>query len=95
VGTHFASPTWKMDDGSVVVGEVIARADAPEPGAIQWLLLRAKALRGSGPLSAVLSSAGLKPGASSAEDELRREPPLGTSPDALFVNLSVLWRDEG
>ena len=35
VGTHFAGPTWKMDDGSVVVGEVISRADAPEPGAIQ------------------------------------------------------------
>jgi len=44
VGTHFAGPTWKMDGGSVVVGEVISRADAPEPGAIQWLLLRAKGL---------------------------------------------------
>ena len=53
VGTHFAGPTWKMDDGSVVVGEVISRADAPEPGAIQWLLLRAKSPEGSGPLSAV------------------------------------------
>jgi hypothetical protein len=53
VGTHFAGPTWKMDDGSVVVGEVISRANAPEPGAIQWLLLRAKSPEGSGPLSAV------------------------------------------
>jgi hypothetical protein len=50
VGTHFAGPTWKIDDGSEVVGEVVAKADAPEPSAIQWLLLRAK---GSGVLSAV------------------------------------------
>jgi hypothetical protein len=53
VGTHFAGPTWKMSDGSAVVGEVIARADAPDPGGIQWLLLRAKNHEGSGILSAV------------------------------------------
>jgi hypothetical protein len=52
VGTHFGGPTWKIDDGSAVVGEVIAKADAPEPGAIQWLLLRAKSHEGSGALSA-------------------------------------------
>jgi hypothetical protein len=53
IGTHFGGPTWKLDDGSAVVGEVIAKADAPEPGAIQWLLLRAKSHEGSGTLSAV------------------------------------------
>jgi hypothetical protein len=53
IGTHFGGPTWKIDDGSAVVGEVIARADAPEPGAIQWLLLRAKSHEGSGILSPV------------------------------------------
>jgi Protein of unknown function (DUF3455) len=52
VGTHFGGPTWKLDDGSAVVGEVIAKADAPEPGAIQWLLLRAKSHEGLGALSA-------------------------------------------
>jgi len=41
---HFGGPTWKLDDGSAVVGEVIAKADAPEPDAFQWLLLRAKSL---------------------------------------------------
>ena len=51
IGTHFAGPTWKMDDGSAVVGEVIAKADAPDPGAGQWLLLRAKWHEGSGTLS--------------------------------------------
>lgn len=53
VGTHFAGPTWKIDDGSEVVGEVVAKADATEPRAIQWLLLRAKSHQGSGVLSTI------------------------------------------
>ena len=53
IGTHFAGPSWKADDGSVVVGEVATRADAPDGGAIPWLLLRAKSKEGSGVLSAV------------------------------------------
>jgi hypothetical protein len=48
IGAHFAGPTWKMADGSAIVGEVIAKGDAPEKGAIQWLLLRAKAHEGQG-----------------------------------------------
>jgi hypothetical protein len=36
-----------------VVGEVVAKADAPEAGAIAWLLLRAKSHEGSGELTAV------------------------------------------
>jgi len=51
VGTHFAGPTWKLADGSAVVGEVAARADAPEAGAIPWLLLRAKSHDGAGMLA--------------------------------------------
>jgi Protein of unknown function (DUF3455) len=53
VGTHFGGPTWKLDDGSAVIGEVVSRADAPEAGAIPWLLLRAKSHDGSGALSRV------------------------------------------
>jgi hypothetical protein len=53
VGTHFGGPTWKLDDGSAVVGEVMAKADAPEAGAIPWLLLRAKSHEGGGALSRV------------------------------------------
>lgn len=51
IGTHFAGPTWKMADGSAIVGEVIAKADAPEKGAVQWLLLRAKSHQGQGILA--------------------------------------------
>jgi hypothetical protein len=51
-GTHFGGPTWKLD-GSAVVDEVVAKADAPEPDAIPWLLLRAQSHEGSGRLSTV------------------------------------------
>jgi len=51
IGTHFGGPTWKLSDGSAVVGEVIGKADAPEAGAIPWLLLRAKHHDGDGVLS--------------------------------------------
>ena len=51
IGTHFAGPTWKMADGSAIVGEIVAKADAPEKNAIQWLLLRAKAHEGQGILA--------------------------------------------
>jgi hypothetical protein len=29
IGRHYAGPTWEADDGSKVVGDVVARADAP------------------------------------------------------------------
>ena len=53
IGTHFAGPGWKLGDGSEVTGAVVAKADAPVPGAIPWLLLEAKAHGGSGRLAAV------------------------------------------
>ncbi len=39
VGHHYAGPTWEAVDGSKVVGVVKAKADAPDPRAIPWLLL--------------------------------------------------------
>ena len=53
VGTHFAGPTWQGQDGSAVVGAVLERADAPDPGAIPWLLLEAKEHVGSGAFSTI------------------------------------------
>lgn len=38
-GRHYAGPHWEAADGSKVVGSVKARADAPQAGAIPWLLL--------------------------------------------------------
>src|SRR5471032_1396686 len=39
VGHHYGGPTWEAGDGSKVVGVVKAKADAPQPGTIPWLLL--------------------------------------------------------
>jgi len=55
IGTHFAGPTWKHADGSDVAGKLVARADAPEAGAIPWLLLSASEHTGNGILSRVTS----------------------------------------
>ena len=52
-GTHTAGPTWTVKDGSAVVGEKVAQADAPAADAVPWLLLRAKSSSGSGQLSQV------------------------------------------
>jgi len=53
IGTHFAGPTWKLNDGSDVTGKVIAKSDTPEPDSIAWLLLHATGHSGSGILSRV------------------------------------------
>jgi hypothetical protein len=53
IGRHYSGPTWRLEDGSSVVGEVSAKADAPAAGAIPWLLLAAKARDGSGLLASV------------------------------------------
>jgi hypothetical protein len=48
IGTHYAvkgfgpgsSPAWKLVDGSEIVGEKVAAADAPDGKGVQWLLLK-------------------------------------------------------
>jgi hypothetical protein len=53
IGHHGAGPHWTADDGSRVVGRVLARADAPVAGAIPWLLLATDAGAARGVFSAV------------------------------------------
>jgi Protein of unknown function (DUF3455) len=55
IGKHYAGPTWEAQDGSKVIGEVVARSDSPKSGSIPWLLLSAKTTSGTGLLSAVMS----------------------------------------
>ena len=55
IGKHFAGPTWKHVDGSEVTGKAAAREDAPEPGAIPWLLVNVTGHTGSGVLTRVTS----------------------------------------
>jgi len=49
--SHFAGPSWKSADGTTLVGEVTAKADAPLPDAVPWLLLKTKSHDGTGPLA--------------------------------------------
>lgn len=55
IGRHYAGPTWEANDGSRVVGEVLARDAGPDASAIPWLLLRAKSTAGSGVLQSTQS----------------------------------------
>ena len=55
IGTHFAGPTWKHNDGSEVLGKLVAKVDAPEAGSIPWLLVGASGHTGSGVFSGVTS----------------------------------------
>jgi len=48
IGKHYAGPTWEAMDGSKVTGEVVARADSPDPNAVAWLSLGAKSTSGNG-----------------------------------------------
>jgi hypothetical protein len=55
IGKHYGGPTWESIDGSKVVGQVKEKADAPDPGAIQWLLVEAKSNAGQGIFAKVKS----------------------------------------
>lgn len=55
IGRHYAGPTWEAADGSKIAGSLKSRADAPEAGAIPWLLLSAKSVGPEGAFSRVTS----------------------------------------
>ncbi|MFZ0633318.1 MAG: DUF3455 domain-containing protein [Acidobacteriaceae bacterium] len=53
IGKHFAGPTWKLNDGSQVLGELLASQPSPDPDSVAWLLLRARAGSATGRLAEV------------------------------------------
>jgi Protein of unknown function (DUF3455) len=53
IGTHGAGPSWMVQDGSSVKGLLLAKSDAPVPGDIPWLLLKANGHQGAGILGKV------------------------------------------
>ena len=53
IGRHFAGPSWRARDGSMVVGEPLVSSPAPTSGAIPWLLLRARSHAGQGLFASV------------------------------------------
>jgi hypothetical protein len=48
IGRHYAGPTWEADDGSKVIGEVVAHVNSPDSNGVAWLLLSAKSTSGNG-----------------------------------------------
>lgn len=55
IGKHYAGPHWENLDGSKIVGALKARADAPQAGAIPWLLLETRSVGTAGAFSKVTS----------------------------------------
>jgi hypothetical protein len=53
IGSHFAGPTWKLNDGSEVTGKAAAHVDSPDAGSIPWLLVNAVSHTGKGLLTNV------------------------------------------
>jgi len=93
---HFAGPTWKHVDGSEVVGKVAAKADAPSPQAIPWLLLTATSHTGEGILSRVTSiqrihtEGGLAPNANTCDASANaKESRSAYSADYYFYKLDL------
>lgn len=55
IGTHFAGPAWKYQDGSEVIAKAAAHVDSPDGQSIPWLLLTAAEHRGAGLMATVSS----------------------------------------
>jgi hypothetical protein len=53
IGSHFAGPAWKMNDGSQVTGKATAHVDSPESDSIPWLLVNVVNHSGDGVLTKV------------------------------------------
>ncbi|THD60237.1 MAG: DUF3455 domain-containing protein [Phenylobacterium sp.] len=80
VGRHYAGPTWEIDGGGAVKGQMLASAPGVGANDIPLLKLAVSEHRGSGVLTAVTlvlrlntHGGGLK-GACAAAGELRAEP---------------------
>lgn len=56
VGRHtFPPPVWESNDGSRIAGQIKARADAPSPGAVPWLLVATRSTGNEGRLAKTTS----------------------------------------
>jgi hypothetical protein len=51
IGSHFAGPGWRLDDGGQVQGKVVGKAPGAAPKDVPWLKLEATAHAGQGLLS--------------------------------------------
>jgi hypothetical protein len=89
-GHHGAGPTWLAPDGSRVEAKVAARADAPLPGAIPWLLLEARSTGAAGRFDRVTrirrvqTSGGAAPAAGCDAAALGKQARVPYTADYLF-----------
>ena len=85
VGNHGAGPFWQAADGSRIVGRVTARTDAPNAGAIPWLLLDARSDGAAGVLAKVTQVQRLN-------TEGGLAPAAGCNPERLGQRVNVPYR---
>jgi hypothetical protein len=89
-GQHGAGPTWQAPDGSRLEAKVAARADAPLPGAIPWLLLDARSTGPAGRFDRVTrirrvhTSGGAAPAAGCDAQAVGRQARVPYTADYLF-----------
>jgi hypothetical protein len=84
IGRHYGGPTWKLNDGSEVVGKTLARVDSPRSDSIPWLLVSVVRRSGTGILSRVttiqrINTKGGQPPPSAECTELKRNVEAKTS----------------
>ncbi len=76
IGSHFAGPRWKLNDGSEVTGKAAAHVDSEDPSSIPWLRVDVVDHSGKGLLSNVTTiqrvhTHGGKPPAQGCDDAHR------------------------
>lgn len=85
IGHHGAGPFWQHQDGSGFVGTVRARAKAPRPHSIPWLLLATRSLGPEGAFARVSSVQRL--------NTVGGEPPAdGCGPGTLGAHVHMAYR---
>ena len=95
VGRHFVGPTWRLNDGSEVVGKLVTRVDAPDGKSIPWVLISVAARSGEGALSRVTSIqrihtvGGLPPAAGCGEAQQNAEVKVPYTADYYFYAPAV------
>ncbi len=80
VGQHFAGPSWRLADGSLVQGKVIGKGPGATPADAAWLKLEVTAHEGQGLLGEAVviqrlhTQGGALEGVCEAEGEIRVVP---------------------
>ena len=89
-GKHFAGPTWQANDGSRVIGKLVATVDSPDAESIPWLLVKVVTHTGNGILARATTiqrlhtQGGKAPSDGCDSDHVDQEARVHYSADYLF-----------